>query len=397
MSTMSTTAPQEPTTLPTITVEQHAALQPDREQVEQPAEQQSTAPAAVESTTDQNTTAGQAVTTPSKGDMLAQDQQESHDPPPVYTESDTTSSQIGERQLDPTSDEQAIVETANAATTDEKRELIEADARSVGSDDVSVVTNNTPGTFNHSKSLVVVSKGMKFIRFPTPSSELEVPIYKANGEIAYLSKREKRSSGNATLFSPERGELVSSHYQFGPNKDPKLLMLKEAEGTNQVVVSGKWTSRSQNFTYTTAPVSFDWTYKREIVESALEEPVVRKSPLGSEHEENKAEKAQPPNARRKQSKQTTLVLEVRSQVKRKEKQRQPVQRIAQLVRNETTRTPGTRPSDAGNGGELRIDDAAAAAAGIPEELIVSTLIMMLKKEMDRRRTVQFILLGVLAS
>lgn len=291
-------------------------------------------------------------------------------------------------ELSSESNQQLAQDVANI-TQDEKRELVEADARSIVSEESSLPAY-TPGTFNHSKSLVIVAQGMRFIRFPCPSSELEVPIYHANGEIAYLSKRETRRSGNAVLYSPERGELISSHYLFGPGRDPTLTMLSEEDGKNQVVVSGKWTSRSHNFIYTPAPVSFDWVYRREKVEPALEEPVVRHAPIGASNEKTQADEAAA-NKKQEPTKQTFLSLEVRQKDKKDQ-----VQRIAQLIRNEETRTPGTKSSYAGNGGELRIDSLAAKAVGIPEELIVATCLMMLKKEMDRRRVVQFMIIGAIA-
>lgn len=64
--------------------------------------------------------------------------------------------------------------------------------------------------------------------------------------------------------------------------------------------------------------------------------------------------------------------------------------LAALVRTEDTRTPGTRKSDAGNGGLLVLDEDATKLMN--EETIVATCLMMLKKEIDRQRMVQIALM-----
>ena len=56
----------------------------------------------------------------------------------------------------------------------------------------------------------------------------------------------------------------------------------------------------------------------------------------------------------------------------------PGHRIAQLVRGEDSRTPGTSRSSAGNGGELQIDEAALQFLELDEAVIVTTCLMMLK-------------------
>jgi hypothetical protein len=69
----------------------------------------------------------------------------------------------------------------------------------------------------------------------------------------------------------------------------------------------------------------------------------------------------------------------------------PGQRLAQLVRNDQTRPEGTRKSTAGNGGQLII--APGADTELDEALIVATCLLMLKKEIDRRRLIQFMVLA----
>jgi hypothetical protein len=76
--------------------------------------------------------------------------------------------------------------------------------------------------------------------------------------------------------------------------------------------------------------------------------------------------------------------------------------IARLVRGEETRTPGTKKSNAGNGGRLELalesessfgDDKRGEGHGISEALVVVTVLVMLKKEIDRMRGWQIATIG----
>ncbi|KAK4866129.1 hypothetical protein LT330_008869 [Penicillium expansum] len=66
--------------------------------------------------------------------------------------------------------------------------------------------------------------------------------------------------------------------------------------------------------------------------------------------------------------------------------------IAQLVRGEDSRTPGTSRSSAGIGDELQIDEAALQSLELDEAVIVATCLMLLK-EIDRRRMIQFAMIA----
>jgi hypothetical protein len=246
----------------------------------------------------------------------------------------------------------------------ERKELLASSESILSTEDAS--ESGASQRFNPSKTLHINAHGIGVIRFPIPSSELEIPVQNADGSLAYMSTRERMRSGNAVLSAPNRGDLVASFYRWGPGRDPTIVMLKEPDEHNEVKVSGKWTSRSQNFKYNAASVSFEWHYKRER----------REVMVGDE----------------KKSKKTNLLtLEVHGAEK------DDVTRVAELVRGDETRTPGTKSCSAGNGGELLIDEMIAKGLGIPEELIVSSCIMMLKKEIDRRRTIQIMVLSAAAS
>lgn len=65
--------------------------------------------------------------------------------------------------------------------------------------------------------------------------------------------------------------------------------------------------------------------------------------------------------------------------------------LAELIRSDSTRTPGTSKLTAGNGGLLVFSKECAVV--VEERLVVASCLVMLKKEVDRRRMVQMVALG----
>jgi hypothetical protein len=248
----------------------------------------------------------------------------------------------------------------NALSAAEKKELLDSalSVKSVATDDTAVAPDLN---FRSTKTLHINAVGIPILRFPLPSSELEIPVYASDGDVAYISKRAKKSSGNAVLTDPRRGELISSSYRFGPGRDPVLHVLTLPEEYNEIKVTGKWLSRSHGFVMSNGNSIFTWRYRRERV------------------------------AGDKKKKLTLLVMEVDGT------EADGSARIAQLVRDEETRTAGSKSCSAGNGGDLSIDESVMMACGISEEIIVATCLMMLKKEIDRRRMTQMMVLAAAAS
>jgi hypothetical protein len=227
-----------------------------------------------------------------------------------------------------------------------------------------------PSGFNPTKTLLINARGIKLLRFPLPSSELEVPITTPEGDIAYVSTRAKKSSGNAVLTDAQGAELLASEYLWGPGKNPKIKLSEESE----VRVKGKWTSRTQEFVMPTGQ-SMVWRYTREL---------------------------DPSSSNVKGKKRSFLVLEIpaayaSSPVDGGKKRKGEMRRLAQLVRNDEARTPGTKSCDAGNGGGLIIDEAALKESAVGEDVIVASCLMMLKKEIDRRRIHQIMVMAAVMS
>jgi hypothetical protein len=223
--------------------------------------------------------------------------------------------------------------------------------------------------FNPTKKLLIDAQGISLLRLPLPPKEMQIYITEPNKELVYMSGRLKRSSGNAVLTDKNGVALVTSEYLWGPGKNPTLRVLLGGKhmGEEVVCVKGEWTSRTQHFFCEGGRDRFVWRYVRE-VDSATGK------------------------------KATSLVMEVDASSSIEKEKEEEVghsgnRRIAQLIRNEETRTPGTKSSSAGNGGELVVDEEVLGSMSIGEEVVVASCLMMLKKEIDRRRTVQMMMMS----
>lgn len=206
--------------------------------------------------------------------------------------------------------------------------------------------------FQPSRILTINAQGIGAFRLPIPSRQLEIFIYTSDGTEAYISTRDKISSGNAVLSDPKRGNLIRTEYFFGPNRDPVLHCLQAPE-LSDLTVSGKWTSRTMQFDF--AGRQFEWQYAKE---------------------------------KRADGQKVNLIV-----FRAVDAAKDQTNRIAQLARGSDTRTPGTSKCAAGNGGELQIDEAALQYHELDEAVVVATCLMMLKKEIDRRRMMQFAMIA----
>ncbi|EZF35130.1 hypothetical protein TMEN_2056 [Trichophyton mentagrophytes] len=227
------------------------------------------------------------------------------------------------------------------------------------------LTRDIKQAFTPGRSLYINSRGIGMIRFPTPSSELEIPIYNQDGSLAYVSTRDKRCSGDAVLSSPNLGNLLITTYFFGPGRHPVLSLLYPTPFTRgspdinkDITVAGKFISRSADFDMPDGS-KFEWRYV----------------PLGYDG-----------GGRSK-----LLVLE-----KIEGKGNGSRKRVAQLLRTKQTIPQGSSKHRAGCGGELVLDQNAHL--DIDETVIVGTCLLMLKREVDRRRAIQMMVMtGVVAN
>ncbi|KAI0137313.1 hypothetical protein BJ170DRAFT_54833 [Xylariales sp. AK1849] len=232
-------------------------------------------------------------------------------------------------------------------------------------------------TFRPTLQLQIQTAGKPLLSFPTPVKAVPIPVFTLtpDGDLhrqLYLSVRPSRGSGSCFLV---RGDdeaetpLTTTAYRFGPGKPPTVKLVSPANHEREEefeITSIKTFSRAQGMK--TGLGTFEWRYassKERAAESGdrlllLERVVVTGD--GNPRRERRA-------------------------------------KVAQLVRNEAYRTPGTSKSTAGNGGRLTMD-----LSGFDEKereraqlLVVTTAILMLKKEVDRRRMHQTIAIGAAAS
>jgi hypothetical protein len=191
------------------------------------------------------------------------------------------------------------------------------------------------------KSFRIKTQGISLLRPSPPPSELQTTIHNLNGSVAYRSTRTKKSSSNCILTNASGKSLISTTYHLRPSQSAVLSSVDGVQDmTQDIKTASTWRSRNHTFRFHDGR-TFTWRYKKDIG-------------LGV--------------------KGTTLTL-------------------AALLRNEQTRTPGSKSCSAGNGGELVIGTHANGTGGLSEELIVATCLLMLKKEVHRMRTVQFMVIA----
>lgn len=231
----------------------------------------------------------------------------------------------------------------------ERQELIRAETASITSD--TTLGTATAASFKPAKSYHINTKGIPVLRLPVPPKELVITIHNSDGSIAYQSTRERRSSGNCVLTNAEGHQLIGTTYFWGPGKDPVMTRFDVHGGVDSIInTSSRWTSRAQTFTLPDGR-TLEWEYRKD-------------KSFGCDGK-----------------KRTALVLTMGGT------------RLAALIRNEETRTPGSKSCSAGNGGELVLGEAVGGKIGVSEELVIATCLLMLKKEIDRRRVVQAIMIA----
>jgi hypothetical protein len=183
-------------------------------------------------------------------------------------------------------------------------------------------------------------------------SALTTAVLAEDNTIAFLSTREKNTSGTCTLSSPDSGDLITTTYRFGPGKPPVLRYVDTPD--HEITLRGRWLARSQRFLTPTGH-ELEWRYTRE-----TDPETGKKANL-------------------------IILVDVVSN-----------RRVAQLVRSEGSRTEGSGISSAGNGGCLMIDEEACGKV-VDEAMVVATCLVMLKKEVDRRRCVRAVVLSAAIS
>ncbi|KAH8887231.1 hypothetical protein GQ53DRAFT_796425 [Thozetella sp. PMI_491] len=242
----------------------------------------------------------------------------------------------------------------------------------------------SPGAFAPTTQLQIHATGVTSCSSLSTQDPVPIPVFRVQpgshsfsfDSIAseYVSLRIKRGSNSCALIrgsDPNGTPLNATVYRWGPGRAPRIRMfpphssasVEEAIRADDIecdvveVRSRSIISRAQKVA--TPFGTFQWRY-------------------GSRSERKEAFGAN-----------SLLVLEKIDITSGGETEKSHP-RVAQLVRNEEFRTPGTNKFMAGNGGRLMIDlrmwaDEKGADAAKVEAFIVASCICMLKKEVDRMR------------
>lgn len=225
--------------------------------------------------------------------------------------------------------------------------------------------------FLPTKHFQIQTRGVPLVALPLPPKPDPIHIFsvtpagemKDDEQLAYVSVRPKRGSGNCSLYrgdGSQEAPLCNTFYRFGPGKHPKLQLCRYGEDF-EVVPKGHLT-RSQ--VMRTPLGTFEWRYAKKM-------------------------------ERRAGNASSLLVLDRVTNValdggKQEERRHQ----VAKLVRNAEYRTGGSDRTTAGNGGRLLMDlrewEDRKSDVDQMEVLVVASCLMMLKKEVDRRRVHQTI-------
>ena len=241
-------------------------------------------------------------------------------------------------------------------------------------------TTKAGNTFTPSVQMQIQSVGLHIDTFGHGDSG-PIPVFRvsadgsASASPEFVSIRPSANSNSCALMDstqPQQTALISTVYRWGPGRNPRMHVLPAGNSLSpEQAVEGKFQSGEEwEVTGTGNPLSrakrmttpygmFEWRY-------------------GSRSERKEQYGAS-----------SLLVLDKIDGPKSKHRTR-----LAQLVRNDEFRTPGTtRWNTNGNGGRLQMDarlweDGGNAKARDLQAFVVASCICMLKKEVDRQRNNQ---------
>jgi hypothetical protein len=181
----------------------------------------------------------------------------------------------------------------------------------------------------------------------------------------YLSIRPVRRSGSCRLVDAEdetETSIASTTYFFGPGRNPQIRIGRDDDVDADVFeMCGKSLLTRTVYFVSRKWGRFEWRYCQKKERGQVGENI-----------------------------NSLLVLEkiVGAPGKREERIR-----VAQMIRSEEMRTPGTKASYAGNGGRLEMCLANEEGNIIEETTVVVTCLVMMKKEIDRLRSVQAMMIS----
>lgn len=269
-------------------------------------------------------------------------------------------------------------------------------------------------TFTPTQHLQIQTPGKDLLSSPTPPRPDPIPIFSltptgALSRPLYLSIRPQLRSGTCFLAHGDdetQTPLTTTTYRFGPGRPPVVVLgdpaitpptstSTEPEGTGTPgfeITSRNIFSRAVTFTIPDLG-TFTWRYgnsnERAVVNAdnlLICEVVLPPSTTPSS--------SPSPSTSTSHNNKNKASRSARLNIFKSERESESKHQIAQLIRNAEFRTPGTTRSTAGNGGRLALDLAVfdEKRRERVEWLVVTTAVTMLKREVDRRRGEQIVIL-----
>ena len=283
--------------------------------------------------------------------------------------------------------------------------------------------------FRPTVHLQIETPGKPLFSFPIPTRPDPIPVFELSGGDGYgpdavvdaraaplfLSLRATRGSGNCTLVrgdDPDRTPLCTTTYRWGPGRSPVVQLVRgHLDGASPLALDASPSSSSSLSVGDTLGEHAPGGPSFEInaVSPLLSRAQKLKTPHGefawryAGRKERAALSARNPTAAPVSSLLVCeRVLPVALAGGRRSDATDQRTRVAHFVRSADLRTPGTRGSTAGNGGRLLVDlrlwaDGKRGERDDVLQIVVASCITMLKKEVDRRRAQQIMVMSAGAS
>lgn len=235
-------------------------------------------------------------------------------------------------------------------------------------------SSSSPGGFFGTSTLSVQAIGYDCNQAYTGKYLENITVYRTDsGAAEYISVRLKKSSNSCALVrtaDPTQTPLISTIYRIGPGRHPRMRILHDNPGLTVEdavkdedlrgelieVKSRSMISRAQVFD--TSLGKFEWRF-------------------GDKKERDACNAS------------SLLIMERTDRITLPDgTESQSGAQVAQLIRNDEFRTPGSKKNSGGNGGRLVMDlrmwqDDKRTGVQEAEAFIVASCILMLKREADR--------------
>ncbi|KAI0406302.1 hypothetical protein F4802DRAFT_613519 [Xylaria palmicola] len=276
-------------------------------------------------------------------------------------------------------------------------------------------------SFTATRQLQIQTPGKNLISLPTPQPADPIPIFalapdgrRPEPRPLYLSVRPDPRSGSCFLTRGDddhdgeaRAPLTTTTYRFGPGRPPVVVLGDPAipttaageagiEGVSFEIRGRGPFSRAVRFEVPGVG-SFGWRHGSRAERTAAGADDVDSllvCEVFQQPGDHGGVSALISGHRRKNGEE-----EGEGEAEKEKGGVAAPRRIAQLVRSEALRTPGSSRSSAGNGGRLLLDLSPfdEKRRERVEWLVVTTAITMLKREVDRRRAQQIAVLGAIVA